>query len=141
NGDLWLSSERGVACYHEKQWRTFAAIDKTTPEGSLYFIELEDGKIWCSAKDRIWEYDGLNWAEVRGGFDGINAMLRTHDGSIWVASNNGLYRFFKNTWVENGIDEGLPSASVRELTEDRRGRLWAATARGLSAFHPEADSD
>ena len=57
-----------------------------------------------------------------------------------MASNGGLHRFFQGAWVENGIEEGLPSAAVREIYEDQRG-LWAGTTHGLSLYHPEADPD
>jgi len=61
-------------------------------------------------------------------------MLRGRDGSVWVASESGLHRFLQGTWVENGTEEGLPSAAVRELYEDQRGGIWAATTRGISLY-------
>jgi signal transduction histidine kinase len=57
-----------------------------------------------------------------------------------VACNNGLHRFSQGLWVEQDLEEGLPSATVRELYEDARG-LWAATTRGLGLFHPQTDRD
>ena len=142
NGDLWVSGERGIACYSDAQWRVFpAAGDKSTPEGATWFAELPDGRIWSATQDQIWEFDGHNWSTIRSGFDRINAMVRTRDGSLWVASNSGLYRFLQGAWIENGLEEGLPSAAIRDLHEDQHGRLWAATTRGLSLFHPEADPD
>lgn len=142
NGDLWLGSERGTACYHENKWISFVSTDKSTPEGATCFTELVDGTIWCATQSQIWEFDGRNWSISRTGFDRINGMLRsTRDGSVWVASNSGLLRFAQGAWVEYGLDEGLPSPVVRELFEDPRGQLWAATAHGLSLFHPEADPD
>jgi len=30
---------------------------------------------------------------------------------------------------------------VRQVYEDRQGRVWAVTARGLSLYHPDADTD
>jgi signal transduction histidine kinase len=74
-------------------------------------------------------------------------MIRGRDGSVWVASNGGIHRFFqgawveKGVWVDNAVEEGLPSAGVRKLCEDHRGRIWAGTTRGPSVYHPEADSD
>jgi len=44
----------------------------------------------------------------------------------------GCIAFLQGTWVENGTEEGLPSAAVRELYEDQRGGIWAATTRGIS---------
>jgi signal transduction histidine kinase len=119
----------------------FVAADKTTPENVTALAELPDGRIWCAAQDQIWEFDGRNWLVAHRGLDRVNAMLRTRDGGVWVASNSGLFRNVQGAWVENGVEEGLPSAAVRNLFEDQRSRLWAATTRGLSLFHPEADAD
>jgi signal transduction histidine kinase len=141
NGDSWLSAEAGTACYHENKWRAFVSTDKTAPEAASCFAEMPDGKIWCGTRDQVWEFDDHNWSVVRRGFEGINALTRSRDGSVWVASNNGLTRYFQGAWVENGVDEGLASPAIREFCEDSRGRLWAGTSRGLSSFHPEADPD
>jgi len=141
NGDLWLGGDEVVSWCHDNKWKVFASSDKTTPDSTSGFAELADGRIWCAAHDKIWEFDGRNWSTQRGGFDRINAMIRAHDGSIWVASNNGLYRFFQGAWIENGIEEGLPSLGVREIYEDQRGHVWAGTTHGLSLYHPEADPD
>lgn len=141
NGDFWVSGELGTAVYHDKKWRTFVAPDKSVPAGVCSFTELPDGRLWCATPDEVWEFDGQNWAIVRRGFDRANQLLRTRDGSVWVASNAGLLRFFHGAWLENGLEEGLPSTAVRELYEDPSGQLWAATTRGLSQFHPEADPD
>ena len=141
NGDLWLGGEETIAWYHDQKWQVFPSPDRTSPVGVGGFAELADGKIWAATRDSLWEFDGRNWSAVRSGFDRINALLRSRDGSVWVASNGGLHRFYRGAWVENGTDEGLPSAAVRALCEDPGGRLWAATAHGLSRFHPGADTD
>ena len=141
NGDLWVSGRAGPASYHDKKWQTFFSNDKSTPEGVSAFVELPDSKIWAAAADKIWEYDGRSWSVLRRGFDRINAMLRGRDGSIWIATESGLHRFLQGAWVENGMEEGLPSAAVRELCEDQRGILWAATTRGLSVYEKDADTD
>ncbi len=141
NGDLWVSSDRGTACYHEKKWRAFAAGDRTMPEAVQRFTELADGKIWCATRNQVWEFDGKNWSLRRRGFDRINTLVRTRDGSVWVAANTGLYRFFQDVWIRNGVEEGLPGADVRAVVEDQRGRIWVGTAHGLSLYHPEADPD
>jgi signal transduction histidine kinase len=141
DGDVWLSGEQGVACCHDKKWRVFASAGWTSPEAVSGFTELADGKIWCAAEDKIWEFDGQNWLVVRAGFNHISMLLRARDGSVWVASNNGLYRFWHGAWIENGMEEGLPGASLQQVYEDQDGRIWAATSGGLSLYHPEADPD
>ncbi len=141
NGDLWLGGGLATGCFHENTWRIFSAGEKLAPAAPVAFIELPDGRIWAASQDQLWEFDGRNWSVARRGFDHINALTRGSDGSIWIASDNGLYRWFQGVWVENGLEEGLPSAAVREVFTDRRGSLWAATAHGVVLFHPDADSD
>ncbi len=137
---MWLSEGAGTACYHDKKWLAFTSTDNSTPEAPIAFAELADGRIWCADREQIWEFDGHAWSVVRRGFNRINAMVRARDGTIWVACNNGLQRFAQTIWLENSIEEGLPSVAVRGLYENQRG-LWAATTHGLSLFHPQADTD
>jgi signal transduction histidine kinase len=145
NGDFWLGGENGVACYHNQQWQTFVSPDRTTPESGTCFAELADGKVWCATVDKIWEYDGRNWSILRGGIDRIETMVRSRDGSVWVGSNSGLYRYSASggtwVWVENSVEDGLLSPSIRVMLEDSHGQIWAGTTFGLSLFHPEADKD
>ena len=59
---------------------------------------------------------------VRGpvGIYRINAFIGTREGSLWVANESGLHRFFQGAWVENGPEEGLPSEGIREVYADLR---------------------
>ena len=141
NGDIWVSGDHGTAWFHDQKWRTFTSADKSSPESVAGFAELADGKIWCATADKVWAFDGRSWSAVRVAMDRINAVIGTRDGSLWVAGDSGLHRFFQRSWVENGMEEGLPGGGVRELYEDQRGRIWAGTAHGLSLYHPEADPD
>ncbi|HUE37229.1 MAG TPA: ATP-binding protein, partial [Candidatus Acidoferrum sp.] len=63
---------------------------------------------------------------------------QSRDGSVWLASNHGLWRYYKDAWLQNGVEDGLPGVVVHAVCEDQRGQLYAATAHGLGLFHPEA---
>ena len=139
NGDLWLGTEFGPACYHEKKWQTYSNNYASGP--AVSFVETAEGKVWAATPEGIWEFNGQNWSAVRMGFDQINSVVRSHDGNIWVASNGGVSRYIQGVWVDNSIEEGLPNATARQVYEDRRGRMWVATAHGLTLFHPDADPD
>ncbi len=141
DGGFWLGSRRALGWYHGEKWQIFTAADGSVPLGATSFLELPDGKICCATADKVWEFNGHNWTVAHVGFDRINGLLRSHDGSIWVASNNGLHRFFQNAWLGNGPEDGLPSPAIRQVLEDSHGRIWACTTHGLSVLHPEADAD
>ncbi|HEV2207232.1 MAG TPA: ATP-binding protein [Verrucomicrobiae bacterium] len=141
NGELWVAGALGCARWHERKWQLFLGIDPAAPDRVCSFAELPDGHIWAASQDAVWQFDGRYWSAVRRGFDRINQLLRTRDGSLWVASSGGLVRFINDAWIENGLEEGLPGPAVRQLLEDARGQLWAGTSRGLSSFHPDADTE
>lgn len=140
-GDVWLGAEKGVALLREGKWRIVAFPDGPAPEGVTAFVEQPDGKVWCAARDRLWETDGKSWTDLPRSFDRVNALLRARDGVIWAAVNSGCQRLFQRTWLEHGTEEGLQGGAVRDLLEDVRGRICAATSSGVALYHPEADTD
>jgi signal transduction histidine kinase len=141
-GDFWLGTGDGVFLRHEQQWRAFtAAAEKTAPESPVCFCETSDGTTWCGAADQVWRFDGRDWLLSRAGLGRVNGLAATHDGSLWAASNLGVHRCTQGAWLENGVEEGLPSLAVRAICADNQGRLWAATTRGLGVFHPEAATE
>ncbi|MDB6067639.1 MAG: Histidine kinase [Pedosphaera sp.] len=141
NGNLWLSGKKGVVCYRDNKWQSFGPTDGTAPDKVTCVTEISEDRIWCGAQDKIWECDGKIWRVIRTGFDRVNSLLTGRDGSVWVASESGLFRFHHGAWVANSIEEGFPGGAVREVFEDHRGRIWADANRGLSLYHPEADQD
>jgi len=68
--------------------------------------------------------------------DGLNAavsqVLQDGEGFVWVGTANGLYRFDGAHFRRYGIDDGLPSDSIRSLHRSRDGALWVLTSRGLA---------
>ena len=139
NGDLWLGGARGVAWLHERSWHLLVSTNNAGPEDVVAFAEFGDGRMICVTPEKVWEFDGKDWMSLRAGFDRINAVCRARNGTLWLASSNGLHRLTQGAWIANETTEGLPSAVVYEVREDSRGRIWAGTARGLSFFRPDAD--
>jgi len=57
----------------------------------------------------------------------VHALAQTHDGYLWIGSDDGVVRFDGVRFVSFGLREGLRSGPVRTLFEDRRGALWIGT--------------
>ena len=64
--------------------------------------------------------------------NGVNAIVQTHDGYIWVATSGGLARFdgvkFKN-FDESNTPE-LKTSQIISLFEDAAGNLWIGHQNG-----------
>ena len=141
NGDLWLGGRREIAWRHQNSWQIFASTNQLGPEEVVAFAEAPDGRFWCATPGKIWAFDGKNWLALRGGFEHINRLCGARDGTLWVATDDGLHRFTHGAWIANGPEDGLPSAIVHAVSEDKLGHIRAVTAGGASEFHPEADPD
>ncbi|MDB6028792.1 MAG: Histidine kinase [Verrucomicrobiales bacterium] len=141
NGALWVGTSTGVAVYHNNVWKMFSRIEGVAPDAAFCLMETADNKIWCGGNERIWEFNGTLWVVLRGGFDRVNRIIKSASGSAWVASNNGIRGLIKEDWLLNSVTEGLPNAAVITVFEDRKKRIWAGTAHGVSLYEPAADLD
>lgn len=63
----------------------------------------------------------------------IQAITQTHDGYIWIGTQEGLARFNGVSFVVFDKDNtpSLKSNDIRALSEDRNGTLWIGTSYGL----------
>ena len=139
-GDIWLGGSFGTAWRHD-HWTIFPASAADAPKNVSHFVELGNGHVWCASGDKIWSFDGKSWSAARGGFNHITCLLCVRDGSVWVASADGISRFAQGNWVQNGTEEGLNTNAMETLFEDSHGVLWAGARQCWQTFHPEADSD
>jgi signal transduction histidine kinase len=141
NGDVWIGGN-GILWRHNNQWRSVESTDQPGPKSPIAFAQMIDGTILCATRNEIWAFtDNKGWTLLQYGFNRISGLMRSHDGSIWVASTGGLFRFYKGAWLENGAAEDLPNGPVHGVCEDQHGHIWAATIRGLRVFYPEAHLD
>ena len=62
--------------------------------------------------------EGLNTA--------VSRLVQDRAGFLWVGTGNGLFRYDGARFQRFGVEEGLPSASVRCLEEgpDGTGSGW-----------------
>ena len=156
HGMFWLATSEGVFCRLPQTWQLDAnppaglfspapretfAESSPAPRDAVAIVHLPEGKIWCATAEKVWAFDGLNWATIRGGIGRINAMIRSSDGGVWVASSEGLHRYIRGNWIDIGVEDGLPTAMARDVREDASARIWAATPRGIVVNHPEGDLD
>ncbi len=143
DGSVWMggAGKNGLAVYRDGAYRTFAARDGYDAAGSYAMLDWPDGRLWFGDRDGIQSYDGHAWTRICAGLETVRWMTRTRDGSIWVASGSGVHRYYRDSWVSLGVSEGLPDSGFLYVFEDSKGRIWACGTRGVSLYHPEADTE
>ncbi len=94
-----------------------------------------DGRLWAVISDgKLYEARGAGWTAV-GGWpvrEGVtaNRLLAGRNGAVWIATNQGVVEWRDGKFRVWGVKDGLPSAGVLSLHEDRAGCVWM----GLKQF-------
>jgi ligand-binding sensor domain-containing protein len=79
-----------------------------------------------------------NW-QVFSGADGVPPgspwqFAETPEGTLWVATNNGLARFDGAHWKAVGAQMGLPASNNAMLFVDSQGTIWAGGGENSLLF-------
>jgi ligand-binding sensor domain-containing protein/signal transduction histidine kinase len=64
--------------------------------------------------------------------DFIRAFLESRDGSVWIATDEGINRWSQGLLTNYRMADGLCYFSIRALLEDSRGGIWIGTDQGVS---------
>ena len=65
----------------------------------------------------------------------IRAFLQSRDGSVWIATDEGVTRWTRGKLFSYQMKDGLCYFSTRSILEDRNGDIWIGTDRGVSRLH------
>jgi signal transduction histidine kinase/CheY-like chemotaxis protein len=141
DGALWIGGTAGAGVYRNGVYRPLTAVEGFLEKGGLAFMEDRAGEILAGGRDALLRFDGRGWTTWQPGFDRVRNIVQLRDGSVWVASGNGVHRFENGSWITNGEAEGLPSNVALKVFQDSQGRIWAGTTRGISLYYPNADRD
>ena len=68
----------------------------------------------------------------------IEALFQDHAGFIWTGTENGLYRYDGNEFIEFNSTTGLDSNFIQHITQTGDGSIWVASSRGVSFLRPGA---
>ena len=73
---------------------------------------------------------------TESGLGNLAAMRLAQDtaGFLWVATQDGVYRYDASRFVRFGLDEGLPSSYVQNIQAAPDGSVWVITYGGLARF-------
>ena len=118
-GSAWaLDPHRLISQYSHAVWRAQDGLTKPR-----MITQTSDGYIWIAALGgQLLRFDGTKFTKwpSQKPFDGINWLLGSRDGSLWIATYSGLSRFKDGQLFNFPIKSG----GVQTIVEDRAGAIW-----------------
>ena len=104
--------------------------------------QTRDGYIWAAAYSGLYMYDGSSFTRTAID-DRISSVMRLFvdsAGYLWIGTNDsGVGRYDPETEEITFFNtaSGMPSDSIRSLTEDEAGNVYVGTVGGLAVISRE----
>ena len=137
-GDVWVATDFSVSRIH-RDGRIESFAGRSNIGGyALAIAETGDGKLWFATGVGLAEFDGTNFklyaapkALPSNRLFGLEADA-DHGGTVWVVTDgDGLIRFRDGKPSVITTREGLITDKIVSVVDDRKGRLWFGTVRGV----------
>jgi len=141
NGDLW------VAAVNLFRYRYGKATPYQFPGLSGVRIRNvfrdRDGALWIGTEGRgAYRQVGsqlVHYSTQEGLVNNfVRAFLQGRDGSVWIATDEGVSRWRPQGITNYQMHDGLCYFSTRSILEDRNGDIWIGTDRGVSRLRGDS---
>jgi len=130
-------------------------ISEGLPTNSINcFVVDDDHFLWMGTDKGISRFDRFNFvshAILKEGANqkmptGVNSLVKSADGTIWVCHNNGICRFnprnfdLKNYRIQAPKNHPSETLKVFRLLENETGEVYATTNKGFAIFNKQTES-
>jgi signal transduction histidine kinase/ligand-binding sensor domain-containing protein len=140
NGDVWVAAANLFRFHEGKAEQVhFPGISGVRVRN---VFRASDGDLWIGTEGRgVFRQtsSGLAHYMAKDGLvnNFVRVFLEDHDGSMWIATDEGVSRWYAGRFTNYLEAEGLCYFSTRSLGKDRNGDVWIGTDRGISHFHSD----
>lgn len=144
NGEMWFATEGGLARYKDGKWTKWQHEQGL---GAPYEMVKND-VAFAQDPAKMSQHHAQQKAEqglsnVQVGFNPnyIVSLTVDGDGVVWCGTwGGGLSRFDGKSWKTYTVKDGLPGNHIFMLRmDDKDGKLWIGTNRGLARFKPDGN--
>ena len=133
NGDIYLTDGSTVGIFAEGK-----LVARYTPSNMpVAMVEDTQGVIvsvvsnlFRVGRNQFVPYPFKNGQVPPSGW--IYNLISGRDGSLWVASVNGIFRVKNGTYQQWSVPEGLSWSKVHWVCEDSDGAIWAGLPTGMA---------
>ncbi len=137
---IWVGTETGVSILRSDSLYTPRNLIGLNHFSILAIFEDRDGNFWFGTDgDGIWKIDTngdlysvteLFDIEVRS----VRAIDQSQDGTIWIASREGVVRILGDEVRHYFDEDGLPELRTRDIKVDDWDRVWIGSRSGLVLY-------
>jgi ligand-binding sensor domain-containing protein/serine phosphatase RsbU (regulator of sigma subunit) len=138
--NLWFGTIRGVTKYDGTFFTHYSVKEGLINESVISIAEDTDGNMWFGTNQGINLLSNGQWFQLNGlppaDEQIVLSILSAQDSSVWFTlAGLGMYQFKNDSIREFTESNGLASAYIWSMIEDKRGDLWCGTsANGVIVY-------
>ncbi|SKC19488.1 sensor histidine kinase [Alkalitalea saponilacus] len=150
-GNLWIGTHGGGVnqfLVDENIFVLYNELNSTLNSEWIHYLMVDrDDKLWIgtayglcvmdieSQEFRSFYAEPGNPEAIHG--NQVITILESGNGTIWIGTNNGLFRFNKTNETFIRCDQDFRNSYITSIEEDQNGELWVGTLFGLHRYNPE----
>lgn len=152
DGRKWIAGDHhgrlAISWTDGETWTSHISNTEGVPGGRATVDDL--GNLWVNGQnpnffeDRggtgVYRYDGEHWTNFREPdliSERVYDVLTGPDGSVWVATLQGVSRYLNGVWTSytSGVNEPLEHGKSYSFLRDGQDRIWVMHGyRGVSVY-------
>jgi ligand-binding sensor domain-containing protein/signal transduction histidine kinase len=138
NGDLWVAAAN-LFRFHDGKVRRVHIPGISGVRVRNVFRD-RNGAMWIGTEGRgAFRQTGTKLVHymTKNGLvnNFVRAFLQSRDGSVWIATDEGVSRWTPAGFTNFRMSDGLSYFSTRCLLEDSKDDIWIGTDHGVSHLH------
>jgi DNA-binding NtrC family response regulator/ligand-binding sensor domain-containing protein len=139
DGTLWVGTSKGLVRYRDGQFTAEAGDGRFADESITMIAGSADGQLFAGSLHHLYRR-GTNgrWSlvPIEGIADPMVSLLPAPNGSMWIAAGRHVIEWRGRIVRTISLGGADSQTFVTTLREDRDGRIWVGTNRGLARLDP-----
>lgn len=152
NKELWVGTVGGgIANFHpnDGSFTNYQVVINVNSISSNWIIDLTEdnhGNIWIlnttsvdvfnPKKNRFSTFAHNPDNPGSMNYNGGTCLFKDSKNTVWIGTSNGLNYFIEenSSFGHYTVEDGLPSNSIKSITEDSNGNIWLSTNNTITMF-------
>jgi ligand-binding sensor domain-containing protein len=146
DGTIWIGHTDGISSIRGETVTNYYESDGLISNDVWNISSDTDGKIWIGTTEGACVFDGKTFTNIElplgirdttvgvSSEKMVNRIFQDRKGTIWIASNAGLFSYSNNKLTDASKDAESITNFAGIGFEDKAGVLWITSKEGLFAF-------
>ena len=134
-GPLWIASSDGLLQYSAGTFRRYSIADGLPASRTSNLAATDNGSLLLLTTDGIVSFSGSRFATISLPDSSVpSAMATAHDGSVWIASNSGIFQYLHGRILPLPLSSTSTPKDIQGIGFFPDHSLWLRTGTNLTVL-------